>query len=319
MVHPRSFKDHHFGMNTDISFSITGEHSAEASDALRHELVRLECMLSRYLDGSDIQNINRHAGIKPVCVNPETCMILSASLSFSKLSKGLFDVTIGPLVDLWNFKQATRAPDKIRINKELSLVNYRSMMIKQGVSMVGLPQSNQSIDLGGIAKGYAGDCCRKILENQKIASGYISIGGNVITLGNKSDGSCWKVGIRHPRESNSLLGAVSVTDTSVVTSGDYERYFDDAEGNRWHHILHPKTGYPAKSGLISVTVVYENSMTADALATTIFVAGKERGLKLLSHFQGAGAVLVDDVQRVSVTNNIASVFQAAEGIDISIL
>lgn len=137
-----------------------------------------------------------------------------------------------------------------------------------------------------------------------------------MALGINPDGSPWRIGIRHPRQENGLIGLVSVEDKAVVTSGDYQRYFIDGRGNRWHHILDPSTGYPAKAGLVGVTVVADNSMVADALSTMLFVAGLRRGLELIRGFDGAEAVFIDAGSSVCVTKGLKDRFLAAEGVRV---
>jgi thiamine biosynthesis lipoprotein len=180
----------------------------------------------------------------------------------------------------------------------------------------GLKSPGQSVDLGGIGKGFASDRFMEIFQEYGVTSAFSNIGGNVSTLGNKPDGSPWRVGIRHPRL-NGLLGAVTVTGKAVVTSGDYERYFFGRDGRRFHHILNPITGYPADSGLISVTVVTDSAMTADALSTAVFVAGLKRGLVMMEKYLRTEAVLVDEKLRVYVTQGLRQCFQASAGININ--
>ncbi|MDF2571476.1 MAG: rane-associated lipoprotein involved in thiamine biosynthesis, partial [Sporomusa sp.] len=242
--------------------------------------------------------------------------VLEHALKYSKISQGLFDVTIGPLVDLWDYKHASEPASDIRIQWVLPLANYRDLELDPVKKTAGLKRTGQSIDLGGIGKGFASDRFMEIFKEHGINSAFSNVGGNVSTLGNKPDGSPWNVGIRHPRQDN-LLGAVAVTGKAVVTSGDYERYFIDRKGKRFHHILNPITGYPAESGLISVTIVADSAMTADALSTAMFVAGLERGLAILAKEPASEAVLVDEYLKVFVTHGLRQRFQAAEGIKIN--
>lgn len=300
-----------FGMNTEITHMVFGENAQAALDSVKAELVRLEHKLSRFIPGSEISRINGSAGKEAVKISAETYAVLSEAIRFSEISLGLFDITVGPLVDLWDYKHASEAPGEARIRKVLPFIHNRGLELDSRAGTAGLRGARQSIDLGGIGKGYAGDRCMEILRENGVASAFISIGGNVSTLGSKPDGSPWRVGIRHPRQDGCLLGVVEVAGKAVVTSGDYERYFIDREGKRRHHILNPATGYPAESGLISVTVVADSGMTADALSTLIFVAGMEKGLAYLEQFPGAEAVMVDHLGRVAVTQGLRESFRAA--------
>ncbi|MDF2922301.1 MAG: rane-associated lipoprotein involved in thiamine biosynthesis [Paenibacillaceae bacterium] len=307
-----------FGMNTEILHRVFGEHAEEAVISVKAELKRLEHQLSRFVPGSEISRINQAAGKETVTISPETYEVLSGAIRFSQISQGLFDISIGPLVDLWDYKHAIRAPEETRIQQVLPLVNFHDLIMDTKRQAAGLRTRGQSIDLGGIGKGYAGDCCIRILQQYGIVSAFVSIGGNVSVLGNKPDHSPWRVGIRHPRR-DCLMGMVEATHQAVVTSGDYERYFVDQTGKRQHHILNPTTGRPAESGLISVTVVADSALTADALSTAIFVAGMERGLGFLAQVPGAEAVLVDKDQRVFITRGLKGCCQTAQGIRANLI
>jgi len=177
----------------------------------------------------------------------------------------------------------------------------------------------QSIDLGGIGKGYAGDRVLEIFRGFGVTSAYSNLGGNVVSLGTKPDGSPWRIGIQHPRQEERLIGVVSVAGQSVVTSGDYQRYAVGHNGKRYHHILNPLTGYPAESGLVSVTIIAEKSMAADALSTAVFVAGMDKGLELLKNYPQVEAVLVDSKIEVFITRGLKDRFQTDENIRLNIL
>lgn len=308
-----------FGMDTEIACRVFGEKAEAASVEAKAELLRLENIFSRFIPESEVSKINRYAGKGPVKISSETCEVLSCAIRLSEISQGLFDISIGPLIDLWDFKHSCRVPEEAKIRQILPLVNFRELMLDSDEKTVSLGKPRQSIDLGGIAKGYASDRCLKILLENGVDSAFINIGGNVSTLGNKPDGSAWSVGIRHPRQDGCLLGAVKVTGKAVVTSGDYERYFIDGQGERWHHILNPSIGYPAQSGLISVTVVADSAMIADALSTAIFGAGLNKGLGSLARFPGVEAVMVDDRQQVFITQDLKECFQATEGMHVTMI
>ncbi len=309
----------HTGMGTEMTHKAFGRHAEEALRAVAGEAARLENMLSRFRPGSEIVRISKSAGIKSEKLSPDTYEVLSGAIGFSRICQGLFDVTIGPLVDLWDYKNALVIPDEAKIKQVLPLVNYSDLILDPHEKAAGLQKSGQSLDLGGIGKGFASDRFLEIYQEYGVESAFTNIGGNVSTLGTKPDGTPWRIGIRHPREDDRLLGVVSVASKAVVTSGDYERYFIDQEGRRHHHILDPTTGYPAESGLISVTVVASSGMAADALSTIVFVAGMEKGLRLLGEFPETEAVLVDADLQVYVTQGLEKCFQAVTGIETNIL
>lgn len=307
-----------FGMNTQITYKVFGDRSDKAAGLAKAEIIRLENKLSRFITDSEVSRINRSAGRRKIQVSSETFGILAAAVRLSEITSGLFDITITPLINLWDYKHSIHVPNEAKIKNALSNVDFRDLTLDLQNMTAGLEGRNEAIDLGGIAKGYASDCCMKVFEDSGIKSAFVNIGGNVSTLGNKPEGTPWNVGIRHPRQDGRLLGAVKVSGKAVVTSGDYERYFIDREGKRWHHLLDPFTGYPAEAGLISVTVVADSAMTADALSTAIFVAGRDRGLEFLEHFPGTEAILVDSCLQVFITKGLKDNFQAVEGIKVSI-
>lgn len=313
-----SFESTYFGMNTEIAHRAFGRHGKEALRAVDIEAKRLERMLSRFIPGSDVYRINSFAGRNGEKINSETYEILSKAIEISRSSQGLFDATIGPLADLWDFKNSARPPAVASLRQLLPLVDYRDLELDMKKRRAGLRRSGQSVDLGGIGKGFAGDRFIEIFKEYGIVSAFSNIGGNVSTLGVKPDGSPWKVGIRHPRQ-NTLLGAVEIKDRSAVTSGDYERYFIGREGRRYHHILNPVTGYPAQSGLISVTVVADSAMAADALSTAVFVAGLDKGLEILEKYPGAEAVMVDEKLEVYATGKMQGCFYFGKEIKTNFL
>lgn len=302
-----------FGMNTEITYRVFGENAQQALLSGKDEIMRLENILSRFIPQSEISKVNKAAGKGCVNLSADTYNLLSRAVEFSKISQGLFDFTIGPLVDLWNYKYASDVPLEEKIQERIPLVNYRDLVLNPHKRTAGLGSLGQSIDLGGIGKGFASDRFIEIVRKYGISSAFTNIGGNVSTLGNKPDGSPWCVGIRHPRDENSLLGAVTVTGKSVVTSGDYERYFIDYDGKRRHHILDTTTGYPAESGLISVTIIADSAMTADALSTSVFVAGLEKGLLILKKFREVEAIIVNSDLQIYMTGGMRRCFQFADG------
>lgn len=306
------------GMSTVMTHNAFGKHAEESLRAVCDEAVRLEKLLSCFIYGSEISRINRSAGMKYERLSNDTYEVLSRAVEFSNDCQGLFDVTIGPLVALWNNgKEASRPPDASRIRRILPLVDYTGLLLDPREKTAGLQRMGQSIDLGGIGKGFAGDKFLEVFRKYGISSAFTNIGGNVVALGAKPDGSPWRVGIQHPRQENGLIGLVSVVDKAVVTSGDYQRYFIDSSGRRHHHILDPSTGYPAESGLVSVTIIADSSTTADALSTLLFVAGMEKGLALLRRFSGAEAILVDRDLQVHITAGLKECFQAGEGVSVN--
>ena len=310
----------HQAMGTVMAHRAFGRHAEGSLRAVCREVARLEGLLSRFLPASDISRVNRSAGTRSEKISRETYEVLSEALVFSRRFPGCFDVTIGPLVSLWKAgRESLTQPDGARIKQALPLVNHRDLILNPEKGTAGLGNAGQSVDLGGIGKGFAGDRILEVFKEFGISSAYSNLGGNVVTVGAKPDGSPWQIGIQHPRQENSLIGSVAVVNQTVVTSGDYQRYFTDGQGKRRHHILDPTTGYPAESGLISVTIVTDRSVAADPLSTIVFVAGMENGLQFLRSFPDTEVILVDADTRVFVTKGLKDRFRAAEGIAATIL
>jgi FAD:protein FMN transferase len=307
-------------MGTVMTHKAFGLHAEDSLEAVCREVARLEGLLSRFLPESEISRINGSAGIRSEKINREAYAVLSKAVEFSRFFPGCFDVTIGPLVTLWHAaKESLAQPDDASVKRILPLVDYRDLILDRLEMTAGLRKVGQSLDLGGIGKGRAGDKILEVLQRFGISSAYSNLGGNVVTLGAKPDGSPWRIGIQHPRQADRLIGAVSVVGRTVVTSGDYQRQFLDSQGRKHHHILDPRTGYPSESGLVSVSVVAENSMVADALSTILFVAGMEKGLQFLRSFPQAEVILVDTDLQVFITQGLRTCFQADRGIEVTIL
>jgi thiamine biosynthesis lipoprotein len=239
----------------------------------------LEAKTSVHIDTSEVARIVQKAGQEAGEVSEETIQLLKQSVEISRQTEGLFDVTIGPVKDLWGFSGTSfRVPDSVEIRSVLSRVNYRDILFENGTVMLRF--SGMEIDLGGIAKGYIIDRAVASLEEAGIRSGIVEAGGDLRIWGSHPYRELWKIGIKHPRgNGNDLIGVIQTKAISIATSGDYERYFMQ-DGKRYHHLLDPRTGYPA-TGCVSVTIVSEDAVFADAYATAVFIMGPEQGMKFI--------------------------------------
>lgn len=307
-------------MGTLMCHRIYGRHAEECLAVVCSEISRLEGLFSCFQPQSEISQINQSAGMGGVRISYETFEVLGKTAQFSRANHGLFDATIAPLVRLWSEGRRTLSqPDHASIQQVLPLVNYADLILNYQEMTAGLRKVGQAIDLGGIGKGFAGSKILEIFTAFDIASTYSNLGGNVVALGAKPDGSAWRIGIQHPRLEDRLIGAVSVVGRSVVTSGDYQRCFTDKNGIRHHHILDPLTGYPSCSGLISVTIVSEDPLAADVLSTAVFIAGLEKGLELLRCSPNTEAIFVDEDMQVFITKGLKGRFQSDEAIRLVVL
>ncbi|MCR4590231.1 MAG: FAD:protein FMN transferase [Lachnospiraceae bacterium] len=246
------------------------------------EIRRYEELFSAEKEESDVSRINRAAGAETE-VAPETAELISVSLKYSELSGGVFDITIRPVSKLWDFKSGKGVPpDDADIKEALKHVGYENVILDCEKNTVRLKDPEAEIDLGGIAKGYIADRIKEYLINKGVKSAIINLGGNVLLIGSKPDGSDFGVGIEKPFGDGEMVDTIKVSDRSVVTSGNYERcfYYED---RLYHHILDTSTGYPADGGLNAVTVVSGHSVDGDALSTTCFCLGAEKAEELISN------------------------------------
>ena len=294
-------------MGTFIRLSAYGDSRTKTRLNESMEIIaRLDATLSLTRPDSQIARLNAQAGKKAVPVSPETLELLQIAIQWAKATHGAFDPAVAPIVQLWGIGgEHPRIPTDKELKKASGLVGYRDIEISGDT--VFLKRTGQGVDLGGIAKGYAADKVAAFLRSHHVDSALIDLGGNVVTIGSKKDKTPWNIGIQNPDlPRGNALGFVSVTDRSVVTSGTYERFFE-ANGRRYHHILSPKTGAPALSGLESVTVVSERSVDGDALSTAFFVMGIQKATELLKELPEIEVLFVrreKDRYRIEVTEGL---------------
>ena len=280
----------HMGTLVEVSVSGPGRAAEAAAKAILDEIGRVENLTS-FHKASELQKINEAAGISPVRTDQELLELIGESLRFAEQTSGAFDPTIGPVTRLWQFSGAghPRVPSEAEILEALSKVGWRRVRIDRTAGTVFLPEPGMALDLGGIAKGYALDRVEKVAKNMNVSSGLVNIGGDILAVGEKGPGRPWRVGIQDPRNASGIKAVVKLKDRVILTSGDYERFLE-VNGRRYHHVLDPKTGYPA-SELQSVTLLTDNGMTAPAAA--VFVLGVEKGLKYIESIPGLEGFLID--------------------------
>lgn len=289
-------------MDTVMSLTAYGERAEEAVEAAAEEIQRLDDILSTEKDSSEISQLNAAGSFS---VSEDTAQILKKAQEVYESTGGLFDVSIYPLMQLWGFPtQEYHVPTQEELTETLSLVDG------SGISLDGdlvTLSEGQKIDLGGIAKGYTSAKIMRIFASYGITSGIVSLGGNVQTLGARTDGTAWQIGIQDPQkteDSSSVLLVLETKNQAVITSGGYERYFEE-NGENYIHILDPRTGYPADSGLISATIVSEDGMLADALSTSIYIMGVEEASRYWrEHGEDFEMLLVDEGSRIYVTEGL---------------
>lgn len=298
-----------YHMGTVITQKIYGPNAQRAADQVEKRMVDIEATMTVNAPGGDVNTLNAAAGKESVRLGSDTIFVLQRAKRYAELSKGTFDVTVGPLVKAWGiFTDHPRMPAPDEIKQLMGFIDYRTLSVDEANNTAKLANSGQLVDLGGIAKGYAGDEAIRIYKENGIKSAFVNLGGNVVVLGNKPDGKPWSIGVQNPRaETGRYLGILKLTDKAVVSSGDYERFFEK-DNVRYHHILDPRTGYPANAGLIGTTIVADSSTDGDALSTATFVLGLEEGMKLVESLPGVDALFVTKDKKVYITSGLKDKF-----------
>ena len=257
--------------------------------AVMEEMRRIDRTMSTYKEDSDISLVNRKAAKAPVTISAELFQLIDRSLQMSELTHGAFDITYASAGHLYDFRRKIR-PSEEALAKALPAISYHHVVLDRKRSTIKFSQAGVRIDLGGIAKGHAVDRCIALLQARGIKQAIVSAGGDSRIIGDHH-GRPWIVGIRDPRQEGKVVAALPLSDAAVSTSGDYERYFE-ANGVRYHHIINPTNGRPV-NGVRSVTVVGGDSTTMDALSTSVFVMGVEKGMALVERLSDVEAVIVD--------------------------
>jgi thiamine biosynthesis lipoprotein len=311
----RVFKKSRSVMDTFVTITVVARTSTGADEAIDkafHEIERLEKAATFYSPDSEISRINLNAGTSPVKVSPDILDLLTKARQVSEVTDGAFDLSIGPVISLYDFRNEIN-PGNSEVREALSLVGYRNMSINREQSTVFLRKSGMLIDAGGIMKGYAAGRAAEVLKKHGIRSGIVAVAGDIRTFGLKPDGKPWRVGIRHPRGKgqDDIIGVIQLSDMSISTSGDYERFFV-LNGRRIHHLISPKTGYPAE-GCQSVSIVSPDGAFADAYSTAIFILGPEKGLKAIEK-AGLEGIIIDRNGIVHATPGIRGYLELTESL-----
>lgn len=303
----KEFKKRVSAMGSFFEFIIVDEQQNEAVawqtiQECAGEVDRIEQLISEWIDNSQVSMINKNAGISPVQVSPELYRLIERSIQLSKLTQGAFDITFQGLGELWRFDGSQKnPPDSLIIESALQKISYKKIQLLDN-SRVFLPEKGMAIGFGGIGQGYAVDKVKELLLAKGITNFVINSSGDVYANGSKADGSAWKVGIADPQDKQEIIRWLEVDGKAVVTSGNYEKYFE-YEGHRYAHIIDPKTGWPTQ-GILSATVISPHTEVADALATALFVLGKDVGLDLVNQLPDTHCIIIDDKKNVSYSREL---------------
>ena len=293
------------GNRFEISILANDEDFAYANiDLAVAEISRIEKLLTTFSNDSVTFQINENAGIQPLVVPNEVFDLIFRCQMISKMTQGAFDISYGSIdKKFWNFDlNMTSLPDKDLAKKAVELINYENIILNKKDKTVFLKNKGMRIGFGGIGKGYAAECAKKILKQNGIESGIVNAAGDLTAWGFQENGKPWTIGIADPNKKESVFSTFNITNTSVATSGNYEK-FVLIDGKKYSHTIDPKTGYPI-SGIKSVTIIAENAEIADALATPVTVMGIEVGLNFINQIPNIGCIIIDDYDKTYSSKNI---------------
>lgn len=295
-----------FAMDTYMTVTAYGENAEIAADAAIAEIERLDALLSTGSEESEVGRINENGSGE---LSEDTSYLLERSIEIYESTEGAFDITIYPIMEEWGFTtQNYQVPEADTLETLLSLTDAAEIKFDKTDGEISFGLEGMKIDFGGIAKGYTSSRIVEIWREYGITSGLINLGGNVQALGSKTNGSNWRIAIQNPNDSNGYIGIIEIQDKAVITSGGYERYFEQ-DGVLYHHIIDPSTAYPAESGLISVTIVSGDGTLADGLSTSLFVMGKDKAVEFWQvHSEEFDAILMTEDNVLYVTEGIAENF-----------
>lgn len=312
--HESEYTGEEFLMDTMVSISAYGadtDHLRAAVNEAFAEMRRIEDLTDRFAaennpadTSSEIHLINKNAGVAPVPVTADVFIMLQAAKEFFILTQGAFDVTIGPVVDLWGFgRDAFHLPAAEELREALSLVNNNDLILDEKERTAYLSKAGMSLDLGAIAKGYAVERAAVVLQENGINKALINAGGNIRVLGERSRGRAWKIGIQDPRDPAALAGTVELSGEAATTSGDYNRVFT-IDGKNYHHIISALTGYPAEHN-ISVTAITPDAFQGDLLSTALFLLDSAEALQLAEELEGTEVFLITSGMKILYSSGLA--------------
>lgn len=306
------YTEEQFKLHTLCQITTFGKLDQTVYDELWNAMDTIDNTMSTNQANSFVKAINDAAGISPVVVPDDVFYVVEKALEFSDRSNK-FDVSIGPVVALWGIgTDSPKLPDKSQVDEKVALMDYKKIQLNKDEKSIYLPVAGMMIDLGAIAKGFAADRAKEILIKNKVKQGIINFGGNIHTIGTKQNSKPWQIGIQHPDQSRgAYIGIMPLSEKTIVTSGIYERYFEE-NGKRYHHLLDTSTGYPINNGLVSVSVISKLSIDADALSTLIFAEGLERGLAFIESMDNIEAIFVTTNNQIYLSSGVKNLFQLSD-------
>ncbi|WP_212977102.1 FAD:protein FMN transferase [Paenibacillus azoreducens] len=293
--------------DTVVNVKLYGEHAKPSQlEDIKHLMEDMDQKLSRTLETSEIYKVNQAAGKQAVQVSQDTFDVVQKALDYAVSTGGLYDPTVGPLVSLWNIgNEGAHVPSKPELNKAIQLIGFKDVEMNREERTIKLLRPSMALDLGGIGKGYAADRIAAYLKSQQVDSAMINLGGSsIIALGSKPGGQSWNIGLQDPDQTRGkALGNVHIKNKTVDASGVYERFFIE-NGVKYHHILDPRTGFPSRSGLKSVTLICDSATDADALSTAVFIMGLDEGMKYIEKQSGVEAFFITEDNKIYETSGL---------------
>lgn len=299
-----------FLLGTTIEITVYDKNDMDIINQCMDRIQQIEKKMTiNNADTSEIIALNKAAGVSSVKVSPDTFDVLERGKYYSELSNGRFDITVGPIVKLWNIgTEYAAVPNPVALEEARRLIDFTKLKLDKNNLTAELESSGMQVDLGAIAKGYAADEVAKILKDNGVQHAIINLGGNILTVGGNMKGQPWKIGIQDPyNPRGEFLGILEVQDKTIVTSGTYERYFEQ-DGKRYHHILDPRTGYPADNDIVSVSIITDKSIDGDGNSTSVLLLGLEEGMKFVESQEDVEAIFVTYDKKVYLTSGLQDKF-----------
>ncbi|WP_231562587.1 FAD:protein FMN transferase [Muricauda sp. MAR_2010_75] len=267
------------------------------------EIERIEKMISSWDEASETSKINKNAGIQPVKVSPELFSLIERAIKISEITDGAFDITYASMDNIWKFDGSMdRTPSEKEIQKSIAKIGYKKIILNPDEQTVFLSEPGMRIGFGAIGKGYAADKAKELLTSKQVKGGIINASGDLTTWGTKVTGEKWLVGIANPLSKDKVFSWLPVVESSVATSGNYEKYIT-LNGKKYSHIIDPRTGYPT-TGINSVSVFAKHAELCDALATAVFIMGKDTGIHMINQIDGVEVVVVDSDNKIHKSSGI---------------
>ena len=286
-----------------VAISANESIREKSIEAAIDEITGIENLISSWKPNSETSQINIKAGIEPVRVSSELFNLIERAIKISDLTNGAFDISFNSLDPIWTFDgRAMEAPDSTLIKASVGKINFRNIILNRQKQTVFLKEKGMKIGFGAIGKGYAANRAKMIMMEHGVKNGLINAGGDLIAWGKQENGDQWQVGIADPAKEKKYIAWLSVSDMSVVTSGNYEKFII-IDGKKYGHIIDPKTGYPVK-GIQSVTLVSPDAELSDALATSVFVLGVNKGLELVNTLKNVECLIIDDENKIWTSDHL---------------